>query len=162
MNAIITYASWFGHNRAIAEMLTEEFATLGISVACVPAYRVTANDLVGRDLLVLGTYTHSGHASKNLRRLCDAIPQKHLERIAVAIFGTHLAEGTDANVSDGISDLATHLAERGCELIVPPLRIGLSREAAVHRSGGFDETEQRQIWEFACDLHDACVPAPLI
>ena len=162
MNAIITYASWFGHNRAIAEMLTQEFATLGISVACVPAYRVKPRDVEGRDLLVLGTYTHGGHASKKLRRLCDSIPQKQLERMAVAVFGTHVPEGTDSDVPDGISDLVTHLSERGCELVLPPLRISLSREAALHRSGSLDESVQRQVWEFAGDLHDACVATPLI
>jgi flavodoxin len=162
MNAIIVYASWFGHNRTIAEMLTQEFATLGISVACVPAYRMTTDDLQGYDLLVLGTYTHTGHASRKLHRLCESIPQRQLERMALAIFGTQLAEGLETGAANGIDDLVAHLAARGCEPVIPPLRIGLSSQSAIRRNEALDESVQHKIWEFACDLRDACVPAALI
>jgi flavodoxin len=162
MKAMIVYASWFGHNRAIAELLTQEFATQGVSVVCAPAFRVALADLQGRDLLVLGTYTHVGHASRQLRRLCDTLPWKQLDHMAVAVFGTQLAEGLETGAPGGVDDLVAQLAARGCELVAPPLRIVLSRQAAIRRTLGIGEAERRQVREFARELLEACVPAPLL
>jgi menaquinone-dependent protoporphyrinogen IX oxidase len=70
MKALIVYASWFGRNRSIARLIASELERRGVHADCVPVAKVTAHDLVGYDLLVLGTYTHAGHASARLRTLC--------------------------------------------------------------------------------------------
>src|SRR5262245_20856937 len=36
MNAVITYASWLGHNRGIAQALARELANQGAAVVCAP------------------------------------------------------------------------------------------------------------------------------
>ena len=57
MKALIAYASWLGHNRAIARALASELSRQGVAVVCAPVSRVNIQDLARFDLLVLGTYT---------------------------------------------------------------------------------------------------------
>src|SRR5690242_20679233 len=98
MKALIAYASWLGHNRAIARALASELSRQGVAVVCAPVSRVNIQDLARFDLLVLGTYTHSGRGSWRLRRLCDAIPHRWLERMEVAVFGTQVALTRDSEM----------------------------------------------------------------
>jgi flavodoxin len=161
MKALIAYASWFGHNRAIAKALAQELANQRVAVICAPVSKITVEDVVGLDLLVLGTYTHSGHANRRLRRLCDAIPHRRLEHLAIAIFGTQSSEVQQASESSGVDDLEAHLKERGIGIVAPPLRINLPGIAALLPWRGIGEAERRRIRMFARDLLEACVPEPL-
>jgi menaquinone-dependent protoporphyrinogen IX oxidase len=161
MKALIAYASWFGHNRAIAKALAQELANQRVAVICAPVSKITVEDVVGLDLLVLGTYTHAGHANRRLRRLCDAIPRRRLEHMDIAIFGTQIDELQQAGKPGGVDDLEAHLEERGVDVIAPPLRIGLRGTAAFLPWQGLGEAERRQIRAFSRELLEACVPEPL-
>jgi len=162
MKAMIVYASWFGHNRAIAKALAQELADHDIAVVCAPASKIAVEEVVGVDLLVLGTYTHVGRANQRLCNLCDAIPRRRLDRIAVAVFGTQMAEVMQNGVPGGVDDLVAHLESRGYDLALPPLRIGLRGAATFLPWLGIGDAERRQIKAFAEELLEACVPAPLI
>jgi flavodoxin len=163
MKALIVYASWFGHNRAVAQRLATELTNRGMTVVCAPASRITASDVHEFDLLVLGTYTHAGKASPQLHALCEAIPLHQLERTAVALFGTQMLSTEQAGMPGGIDELHSCLTERGCELVAEPLRFGLRGTAAAFLPlPWLGADERHQIDEFASDLWDASVPAPLI
>ena len=161
MKALITYASWFGHNRAIARALAQELASQRVAVICAPISKITAEDAIGLDLLVLGTYTHAGHANRRLRNLCNAIPHRRLEHLNIAIFGTHSSEVQQAGEPGGVDDLEAHLRERGVDIIAAPLRINLPGIAALLPWRGIGEAERRRIRMFARDLLEVCVPEPL-
>ncbi len=161
MRVVIAYASWFGHNRAIAKALAQELMRQGTTVVCAPASRIKADELSGVDLLVLGTYTHGGRASRRLRRLCATIPPQRIGRMDVAVFGTQSAALLDADQPGGVDDLLTYLAARGIDVAVPPLRIGLAGWAAVRPGQGIGPEEYREIRAFARDLLEASVAAPL-
>ena len=161
MRVLIAHASWFGHNRTIAKALARELERQGATVICAPASRIKVEEVVGLDLLVLGTYTHAGHANRRLLQLCDAIPRRRLERIAVGVFGTQVAELLQANQPGGVDDLVGHLEARDFEVIIPPLRIGLRGAATVLPWKGIGARERGQIQAFARDLLEASVHAPL-
>jgi len=163
MKALIVYASWFGHNRAVARALAAELTNRGMQVVCTPASHVTASDVGEFDLLVLGTYTHAGKASPELHALCEAIPLHQFERAAVALFGTQMLSTKQAGMPGGVDELQTCLTERGCELAVEPLRFGLRGAAAAFLPlPWLGADERHQIAEFAAELWEASVPAPLV
>src|SRR5689334_7758634 len=155
MKALIAYASWFGHNRAIAKALAKELTMPGVEVVCAPASRVSAEALADVDLLVLGTYTHVGRANARLRRLCEHLPHRQLDRTEIAVFGTQLPGPPDQGPRGGVDELAALLEERGCDIALPPLRIGLRGAARVLPWMGIGAEERREIKAFAAGLLEA-------
>jgi len=122
MRALIVYASWFGHNREAAKYIAAQLANHGVHVVCAPITRVTASDVIGCDVLVLGSFTHAHHASWRLRHLIESIPERRLKRLMVAVFGTQTVDERPSS----IDDLVGMLGSRGIHLAIPPLRIVLS------------------------------------
>ena len=162
MKALIVYASWFGHNQAIAKALARELANYGVAVTCTPVLAIKADDLVDLNLLVLGTYTHAGHANWRLLSLCDTVPRRQLEHMAVAVFGTQRAEDLQLDEPGGVEDVVRHLEARGFEIAVPPLQIGLRGTATCLPGYALEGEDERLIKAFARDLLEACMPAPLV
>jgi len=161
MKALIVYASWFGHNRTIARIVAAELARRGFSVTGAPAARVVAADIAGYDVLVLGTYSHSGRASARLRALCESIPLRTLDRVEVALFSAQRATSPTRGLPGGVQALERCLAERGVELALPPLLIDLPGMSAFLPWLGIGAAERERIEEFADDLWEASVPDPM-
>lgn len=162
MKVLLVYASWFGHNRAIAKVMAEELTRHGATVDCVKAARVAPHDLAAYDLLVLGTYTHAGRASRRLRTLCETIPRTLFDHLAVALFGIQIAHEGQPGGTSGVDDLEACLLRRGCELALAPLRLELPAEQALSSWDGPGPAERRRIKEFAADVWEASVAAPLV
>ena len=162
MKALIVYASWFGHNRWIARLIAAELARHDVTAHCIPITKVSAHDPAEYDLLVLGTYTHAGKASHRMRVLCEQIPQPLFDRLSVALFGTHVVQNQSPAVATGVDDLEACLLGRGCDLVLPPLRLELPAERAFRSSKVLGPADLRLVKEFAADLWEASVPAPLI
>jgi menaquinone-dependent protoporphyrinogen IX oxidase len=162
MKAMIAYASWFGHNQAIAKALAHELAKYEVAVTCVPVSALKADDVADQDLLVLGTYTHAGHANGRLLWLCDTVARRQLEHMAIAVYGTQRAEDLRADEPGGVDELIRHLEARGFEIAVPPLRIGLRGTATFLPGYAIEDQDYSLIKVFARDLLEACVPAPLV
>jgi flavodoxin len=119
MRVLIVYASWFGHNREVARIIADRLSPYASHVICAPVTSVTASDTIGCDLLVLGSFTHAHHASWRMRHLVETIPERRLKRMAIAVFGTQTVDERPS----GIDDLVKALAERGAQVVVPPLRV---------------------------------------
>ena len=162
MKALLVYASWFGHNRSIARMIAAELTRRGLTVTCAQAGRASRYNLAEYDLLVLGTYTHIGRASPRLRALCAAIPQRRFEHLTVALFGTQVTQPQQADGYSGVDELEACLLQRGCELALAPLHIELPARSAIAFRQALDQAALRRIKEFAADLWEASVPAPMI
>ena len=161
MKALIVYASWLGHNRTIARTIADALARRGFAATSVPVAKAAAQDIANYDLLILGTFTHNGHASPRLRSLCESISLPLLDRVAVAIFGTQMAEAQEHGLPSGAGELKMALADRGVELALAPLVVGLRSTAAFRPSSSVGPDEQRRIEEFADELWEASVPAPI-
>ena len=162
MKALIVYASWFGHNRSIARQIAAELADRDVTADCIPITKVSADDIAAYDLLVLGTYTHGGQASRRMRALCETIPQRLFDRLAVALFGTHIIRNDQPGGTSGVDSLEACLVGRGCELAQAPLRIELPADRAFRVSKALSPADLRRVKEFAADLWEASVSAPLI
>jgi len=162
MKALIVYASWFGHNRSIARQIAAELDDRDVIADCIPITKVSAHDLAEYDLLVLGTYTHVGRASRRMRKLCEAVPQQLFDHLAVALFGTNVVQNQQPGGTTGVDDLEACLLGRGCDLALVPLRIELPADQALRSSKALGPADLRQVKEFAADLWEASVPAPLI
>ena len=162
MKILLVYASWFGHNRMIARLIADDLTQRGLGVTCTPVTRAAGYDLSEYDLLVLGTYTHSGRASRRLRDLCAGIPQRQFDRLAVALYGTQIRQPQSIDGSSGVDELEGCLLRRGCELALAPLHIELPARAAFSFKQGLDRDAIGRIKEFAADLWEAGVPEPLI
>jgi len=162
MKVLLVYASWFGHNRAIARLLAAELTQCGLGVTCTPVGRVSRYNLAEYDLLVLGTYTHVGRASRRLRALCAAIPQQRFDHLAVALYGTQITQPQQADGLSGVDELETCLRQRGCDLALAPLHVELPARSAFSFGRELDQAALRRITDFAADLWEAGVPAPLI
>jgi flavodoxin len=162
MKALIVYASWFGHNRLIARQITAELADRNVIADCIPVTKVSAHDLAEYDLLVLGTYTHARRTSRRMRALCKTIPQRLFDRLAVALFGTHIVQNQQPGGTTGVDDLEACLLGRGCDFALAPLRIELPADRAFRSSKALGPADLRRVKEFAADLWEASVPAPLI
>ncbi|MBK9943270.1 MAG: hypothetical protein IPP13_16810 [Kouleothrix sp.] len=161
MKAMIIYASWFGHNRTIAHLLADTLRSRGMHVACAAAGSINPGELTGYDLLVLGTYTHHGRASHALRDLCAQIPQRQLQKLEIALYGTQ-TELFARRHPGGVDDLELCLANRGCDLVVPPLRLRLAGTTGFQPRQVLEPDECAQIEAFAAELWEASVLAPLI
>ncbi|HEU5103351.1 MAG TPA: flavodoxin domain-containing protein [Roseiflexaceae bacterium] len=163
MRALIVYASWFGHNRTIARLIAAELAERDVIADCIPISKVSAHDLAEYDLLVLGTYTHLGRASGRMRAFCEAIPLRLLDRVTVALFGTQVVQDQPhLGGTSGVDDLESRLLSRGCELALAPLRIELPADRALLSSKELGPADLRVVKEFAADLWEVSVAAPLI
>jgi menaquinone-dependent protoporphyrinogen IX oxidase len=162
MKVLIAYGSWFGHNRAIAKALAQELTKQGVTVISAHVSKIGVGNTGGLDLLVLGTYTHVGRANKRLRWLCDAIPRRRFDHMAVALFGTQAAAAQPTDELGGVDDLVAHLESRGIDVVAPPLRVRLRGAAALLPWQGIGAAERNQIKAFARELLEACVPAPLV
>lgn len=162
MKVVITYASWLGHNESIAKALAQELVNYGNTVVCAQIAEIEVEMVSDADLLVFGSYTHAGHTSGRLLQLCDTLPYNQFERTAVAVFGTQLDASLRTHEPAGIDDLLAHLAARGIAPVVPPLRFGLTGMAAILPDHDIAVRESAAITEFAQDLMEACIAAPLI
>ncbi len=156
MRALIVYASWFGHNRLIAEAIATELRQRHVDVVCAPVSKISVGDVIGFDMLVLGSHSHTGHASRNLRHLCETIPLRRLNRMTVGIFGTR----DHASQPGGLEDLRECLAERGCETALLPFAVDLYGVSAIMPWSHLNPEDQQDIEAFTEELWESSVAVP--
>jgi flavorubredoxin len=157
MRALIVYASWFGHNRAVAQRVARSFEERHITTVCAPISQIAASDVIGCDILVLGSYTHTRHASKGIRELIENIPLHRLQRMAIGLFGVRSPDGD----ADGIDELTRTLEEAGISPAVAPLRINLRMPDYIPQRWLEPEIEER-IAEFADELLEAAAAEVMV
>lgn len=154
MRALIVYSSWFGHTRLVASALTEELEARGYTVVCASADKVEASEVFGYSIFLLGSHAHTGHASRRLIDLCEAIPHRRLSRMTIGVFGTQDRPGEASNLDEIISCLE----ERGCVPALPPLRFERFGGAAILPEHELDEADRNRVREFAAELVEVAMP----
>jgi flavodoxin len=140
----------------MARALTEELSGHGFTVVCVPNDKLEPAEVLGFNLLLLGSHSHIPQASQSLIEFTEQIPHRRLSRMAIGVFGT----GT-GNSPDNLDQIAHALNERGCQLAQPPLRIIRHGSAAVLPDQALEPIEIDQIRRFATELVEALSPMPL-
>jgi flavodoxin len=87
MNALVVYYSEFGNTQQVAEAIAGVF--LGADAArTLSADRLTAEELQGVDLVVMGTPTHKMNLPQAVRPLFEKLPRRILRGVPIAAFDT--------------------------------------------------------------------------
>ncbi len=157
MRALIVYSSWFGHTRLVASALTEELEARGYTVVCASADKVEPSEVFGYAILLLGSHAHTGHASRRLVELCEAIPHRRLNRMAIGVFGTQDRPGE----ASSLDELVTCLEERGCMPALPPLRFERFGGAAILPEHELDAADLNRVREFAAEIAEVAMPVQI-
>lgn len=106
MKALVVYHSQFGNTRQVAEAIAGVFQEAGEARA-LASERLTAADLQGVDLVVMGTPTHKMNLPEAARPVFENLPRRILRGVPVAAFDTSyemsglLARFTAARRIDG-------------------------------------------------------------
>mgnify|MGYP000002908455 CR=1 FL=1 len=87
MKALIVYDSVFGNTMKVAQAMAE---ALGAGAAVQKADAVTAGDLTGLDLLIVGSPTRAFTATGAAKGFLNKIPAGALKGVKVAAFDTRM------------------------------------------------------------------------
>lgn len=87
MNALVIYHSEFGNTHKVAEAIVEVFKGAGVA-RTLSAEHLTAADLQGADLVVMGTPTHKMNLPQAVRPVFETLPRRILRGVPTAAFDT--------------------------------------------------------------------------
>jgi flavodoxin len=87
MKSVIVYYSRFGHTERLAGAMAERLATVGIARA-VAVEQFTAADVLGADLVVMGSPTHRMRLPPEMQPVFQSLHRGALRGAAVAAFDT--------------------------------------------------------------------------
>ena len=87
MNALVVYHSQFGNTLQVAEAIAGVFQEAG-GARTIRANQLTAADLQGVDLVVMGTPTHKMNLPEAVRPVFEALPKRSLRGVPIAAFDT--------------------------------------------------------------------------
>ena len=87
MNALVVYHSQFGNTEQVAEAIGGVFQGAG-TTRTIRAAQLSAADLQGVDLVVMGTPTHKMNLPEAVRPLFEELPKRSLRGVPIAAFDT--------------------------------------------------------------------------
>jgi flavodoxin len=87
MNSLVIYYSQFGNTKKVAEAIAEVLRQAG-TARTISVEKLTAADLEGVDLVVMGSPTHSMNLPEAVRPVFDELPKRALRGAAVVAFDT--------------------------------------------------------------------------
>lgn len=113
MKSLVIYDSNFGNTKQNAEVIAE---TLGGRAVSVNDFK--EDDLVGIDLLVVGSPINAWRATPKVQTFLSNLKNSQLKRVSAAAFDTRIKIFFSGNAAKRI---ARSLTEAGAELITPSL-----------------------------------------
>jgi flavodoxin len=87
MNSLVVHYSKFGNTQKVAEAVAEILETSG-SVKVISINQLSASDLNGTDLVVMGAPTHKMNLPEVVRESFQRLPRRILHGTSVAAFDT--------------------------------------------------------------------------
>ena len=87
MNILAAYFSKFGNTAKVAETIAGVMSTAG-TVSCLGLDELTASNLVGYDLAIMGTPTHRMNLPEPVKEVVRSLPKRILQGTLVAAFDT--------------------------------------------------------------------------
>jgi flavodoxin len=87
MKTIVIYYSLFGNTRQVADAMAEALSA-NSSVKAVSIQEISADDLDGLDLVIMGCPTHVATIPKEMRPLLEALPRRCFKGTYAAVFDT--------------------------------------------------------------------------
>src|SRR4030042_500580 len=117
MKALVIYDSLYGNTEKIAKAIGS--AITG-EVKVLPVGQANPAELKSLDLLIVGSPTQGGRASKPMQTFLDIIPDTSLEGIKVATFDTRMTTKFVKIFGYAAGRIADSLKSKGGNLVVSP------------------------------------------
>lgn len=142
MNALVVYFSKFGNTQMVAEAIAGTLQTGG-DVRVVSSEQLTASDLEGVDLVVMGSPTHRMNLPEAVRPIFETLPKRILRGTPVAAFDTSYKMSAFLSRFTAAKKLAQKLRKLGGKRLVPPETFHvMEREGPLYEG----EIERAQAW----------------
>jgi len=119
MNALVVYFSKFGNTQKVAEAIAETLESAG-SVRVLSLDQLTASDMKGVGLVVMGCPTHRMNLPEAMRPVFERLPKRILLDTPVAAFDTSYKMSWWLSHFTAAKRLARELRRLGGKRIVPP------------------------------------------
>lgn len=150
MKALIIFDSVFGNTGKVANTIGDTIAAALISqgqAKTFPIGGITAEQLQGVNLLIIGSPTRSFRPTEAISELLKSLPKNYLKDVKVAAFDTRIdLEMIDSSAFRFIVDkggyaastIAKVMQKKGGTLIVPPEGFLVTGEKGPLKEGEFE------------------------
>lgn len=124
MNSLLIYDSQFGNTQKIAQRIASSLK----SCLCLPVLEASTQSLKNVELLIVGSPTQGGQATKGIQAFISSLPANSLRGVKVAAFDTRIL-ANDLNfglkllinlIGYAAPKISKQLVTKGGELILPP------------------------------------------
>ncbi|HEY63458.1 MAG TPA: flavodoxin family protein [Caldilineae bacterium] len=119
MKALVVYFSKFGNTQKVAEAIAEMLESAG-SVCVLSLEQLTASDMKGVDLVVMGSPTHRMNLPEAVRLVLKGFPRRILRGTHIATFDTSYKMSWWLSHFTAARRLARALRRLGGRQIAPP------------------------------------------
>jgi flavodoxin len=119
MNALVVYHSQFGNTRQVAEAVAGAFQRAG-AARTLSAQLLTAAELEGVDLVVMGTPTHKMNLPEAIRPVFERLPGRCLRGVPIAAFDTSYEMSVLLTRFTAAKRVDKRLRKLGGKRLVPP------------------------------------------
>ena len=117
MKALVIYDSLYGNTEKIAKAIG---GAISSEVKVLPVGQANPAELKSLDLLIVGSPTQGGRATKPIQAFLDKIPGTDLKGINVAAFDTRYASKWVRIFNYAAGRIADNLKDKGGNLVTPP------------------------------------------
>jgi flavodoxin len=112
MKAVVIYDSNFGNTKILAESIAKQ---IGAQIHSVND--ITQNDLIGLDLLIVGSPINAWHPTAKITGFLSSLNPSSLSKVKAAAFDTRIKIFISGNAAKKIS---RRLQEKGATIITEP------------------------------------------
>jgi flavodoxin I len=117
MKTVVVFDSVYGNTEQIARRVAD---ALPGTVKVVRVGSASVTEINGADLLVVGSPTVGGRATKPMQEFLDNIPKNVAERVRLASFDTRISMKFANIFGYAATRMADALGQKGCVLKLPP------------------------------------------
>lgn len=147
MKALVVYYSMFGNTHKVAEAIAAGLQTAAGSngtIAVLNLEQLTAADLGGAELVVMGSPTHRANLPEAVRQALAGLPRRSLRGKAVAAFDTSYKMGAFLSNFTASKKLLQKLRSLGGRRVVSPetFYVLQAHEGPLYEG----ETERARAW----------------
>ena len=114
MKALVIYDSLYGNTEKIAKAIG---GAIKGEVKVLPVAEANATELKSLDLLIIGSPTQGGNATKAMQAFMGNIPETALNGVKMATFDTRYASGWAKIFGFAASRMAKYLKTRGITVV---------------------------------------------
>jgi flavodoxin len=143
MNALVVFHSQFGNTERVASAIAGVLEKAG-AARTLSADRLTAAELQGVDLVVMGTPTHKMNLPLAVRPVFEALPKRTLRGVPTAAFDTSYKMSAFLARFTAAKRIDRKLRKLGGKRLIPPETFHVHEH---HEGPLFDgEIERAQRW----------------